>query len=190
VVDRLTLYAAKSIAKLLGDTVPGIDAAYITSSDFDYDKKPNPSNPRDTILRALPFIGVGVVSDDNVPFTVSANILYERNMVFNVEVLGTGISQLINLSGDVKQQLNRATHSVSGKVGVPLYDFGAPSGTFFDLKGAIPIFEYGATNYIGPSDELEQENRKYRSSTVIVLSAFKDKDAELIENLGNIGINE
>lgn len=188
--DRLTLYLAKSIAKYLGDNVSGIDAAYVTTPDFDYDQKPDPSNPRERIVRPLPFIGVDIINDERSPFTMSANILVEANMLFAIGVYAEGYSPLLNFTGDTKQALSNAAHPVSSEIGIPLYDFGTPSGTFYDLVGAVEIFDFGVTNYFGPSETSEFANWKNRSVTPITLSAFKDKNAELLESLGNININD
>jgi hypothetical protein len=188
--DRLTLYLAKSIAWFIGESVPALDGSYVTSPSFDYDQKPDPSNPRDKVKRLLPFVGVDMMNDERTPFTVSSNILYEANIVFNIGVYGSGYSDLLNLTSDVKQALAGAAHPVSNKVGVPLYDFGVPSGTFFDLVDAVAIFDPGITNYLGPTGVEQFNNLKHRSLTPVTFSAFKDKDAELLENLGNISIND
>lgn len=187
--DRLTLYLAKSVAKYLGDNVSGLDAAYVTNPDFDYDQKPDPSNPSQKIPRDLPFIGIDVVEDMRLPFTVG-NILYEANVIFNIGVYGAGYSSLLNVTGDMKQALAIAAHPVSSEVGIPLYDFATPSGTFYDLVGAVEIFDFGITNYFGPESAAEYGNWKHRSMTPVTFSAFKDKNATLLENLGNININD
>ena len=189
-VDRLTLYLAKSIAKHLEDNVAGLDDAYVVSADFDYDKKPDPTNPREKITRALPFVGIEIVEDERTPFSMSANILYEANMIFNIGMYASNVTPLLNFTGDMKQILVGAVHPVSGEVGIPLFDFGTPSGVFFDLVGAVEIFDPGISNYFGPSGTEEFNNRKHRSTTPVTFSAFKDKNAILLENLGNININD
>jgi hypothetical protein len=90
----------------------------------------------------------------------------------------------------MKQQLKLAEHSVSGKPGIPLYDFGTPSGVYFDLVNAVPIESLGSTAYFGPDNPMDQGNRRFRSLTPVVLSAFKDRSAELLEGLGNINVSE
>lgn len=187
--DRLTLYLAKSVAKHLGDNVSGLDAAYVTTPDFDYDKKPDPTNPRERIQRPLPFVGIDIVLDGRPPFTMG-NILVEANITFNIGMYGSGYSELLNATSDMKQVLAEAQHPVSAEVGVPLYDFGTPSGVFYDLVGAVEIFDFGTTNYFGPSDTSQFANWKNRSITPVTFSAFKDKSATLLESLGNININD
>ncbi len=188
--DRLTLYTAKSIAKWLGDNVSGLDAAYVVSDNFDYDKKPDPTNPRDKVARDLPFIGVQVLGDESNAWTVSGGRLWTADIEVRIAAYSTGISALMNLTGDTKQQLKVAVHPVSGKIGIPLYDFGTPSGVFFDLVNTFPIESLGQTEYFGSDDVKDQGNRKFRSYTPLFLSAFKDRSAELLESLGNINVAE
>ena len=188
--DRLTLFTAKSIAKWLGDNVSGIDAAYVTTPDFDYDKKPHPTNRSLVIDRPLPFITVETTTEFRGPFSVSANILYEVELVYNIGVYAESYSDCLNYTGDMLQSLSSAEHPVSSKVGVPLYDFDAVSGTFYDLVGAVQVMDLGVTAHFGPGTTDEQENRKHRSISPVTFTAFKDKSAKLLENLGNININD
>lgn len=186
--DRLASYLTKSVAKWLIDDL-SIDC-YVASPDFNYDRKPDPSNPRNTIARPLPFAVVELVSETLQPFTVSNNILHEAIIIINVMVCGSSYSNLVNLTSDVKQSLAGAAHPSSGKVGVPLYDFGTPEGSFYEMVNAVQINNLGTANYFGPSDTTELGNRKFQSVLPVEFSAYKDKNAELLENLGNISINE
>lgn len=189
-VDRLALYTAKSTAKWLLDNVVGIDSVYVVSPDFDYDKKPDPSNPRDRIARPLPFITVEIISEESNAWTVSGNRLWTADIELQIGVYGAGFAALQNMTGDTKQQLKLATNPSTLKPGIPLYDYGTPSGGYFDLVNTVPIESMDPTNFFGPDTVKDQGNRRFRSLTSLYLSAFKDRSAELLEGLGNINVFE
>jgi len=188
--DKLTHFLAKSIAKWLEDNAASLDDAYVMGPDFDYDKKPDVSDFSQRVKRVLPFVGIQVMQDLRGAFSVSANILQEADITYNIGVYAADIESLMDVTGEVKQALSSAAHPISNEVGIPLYDFDVVSGSFFDLKGAIDISDLGPSQFFGPSDTDEFENRKHRSITPVIFSAFKDKGAKLIENLGNISIND
>lgn len=186
-MDRLISYALRSLARHISVNVSGINAAYVVTPDFDWDKKPPSSNPGDaTVPRTLPYAGVVLINDNNPPFTVG-NILYEPTIQVNIEMCGTGFTEMVDITGDMKQSLRAAVNPITSGVGITLYDFATVSGLFYANAGTLQL-EIGQTEYFGPDTPAQQGNRKYLSITPVILSAFKDNTATLLESKGRVGL--
>jgi len=189
VADRVLDYGLKSLARFLKTVVSGINNAYVVSSDFDWDKRPTNAAPGNaTEQRPLPFAGVVLVADDDPPFTVG-NILYERNIQLNVELCCEDHTNMVQLTADMKQALRSATNAQTSDIGIVLYNFALASGSFFANAGTLQV-EVGQTQYFGPELPKHQGNRKYLSITPLMLTAFKDCTATLLENMGRVGLTD
>ena len=187
--DRVSEYAAKSLAKFLQSNVSGVLSAYVVTPDFDYDKKPVVTSPDKRETRLLPFFAIHYVSEFNTPFSIG-NILFNTDLELIVEVCSSDQLKLVQETSSMKQALRGATHPNTGEVGVQLFNFNVVSGSFYADGGCMQIWDIQSSVYIGPDDKTQFENRKFRSQTPITLSAFKDKTATLLENAGNIGISD
>ena len=130
-----------------------------------------------------------MMADDEPPFSISANILYERNIDYHITVCGNTYSEMINRTADIKQAMRTAVNPVTSGVGVTLYDFAVASGSFYATAGTMQV-EIGQSQYFSAADQSEEGNRKYRSVTPITLTAFKDATATLLENKGRIGLTD
>jgi hypothetical protein len=189
VTDRVVAYAEKSLAYHIDQEVGSFDKVYVVTPDFDWNNRPDPADPANkTLKRSLPFAGVVGMSDDTPPFTVG-NILYEQTITVNLHVLGTTYTQMKELTGDMKQSLKTAINPITSGVGIVLYNFAVASGGFYANAGTLQV-EIGESQYFGPVDESEEDNRKYKSITPIVLSAFKDSTATLLENKGRVNLTD
>jgi hypothetical protein len=187
--DRLNLYLQKSIAKWLEDNLT-IDNAVLVGPNFNWDAKPDVTDARKTVPRPLPFAGIATQSDEERPFTMSKNILSERDITVSVFICATNLTNLYNLTSDMRQTLRSASHPITGKIGVPLYDYAVVSGNYYNSPNTVDISEVSSPFYTGRNSTSEQGNRSYMSETLITFTAFKDATATLLENKGRIGINE
>jgi len=183
--DRVTDYAMKSTARHLETDVSMLDDAYVITPDFDWNRKPNPANLGNTkIVRGLPYAAVLMNLDATPPFTVG-NILYEQTIDTHIFVVASGYTQMVQATADVKQSLKGASNSITGSIGIPLYNFAVASGGFFANAGTLQV-EIGTTQYFAPEDTQQESNLKYRSVTPVTLSAYKDATATLLENKGRV----
>lgn len=188
-MDRVTDYSMKSLCRHLMTAVSGLVGAYQVSTDFDWDKSPNPSNPGNQLIpRLTPFIGAVIMSDIDKPFTMG-NILYEREIKIHLELCCQNHTQLMRLSSDVRQSLITAMNQETSSVGIPLYNYAVASGSYYANAGTLQI-ELGPTQYFGSDKSADQGNRKYLSITPIELSAFKDATATLLENMGRVDVTD
>lgn len=186
--DKVTTYSLNSLARYINVNVSGV-TAYVVTPDFDWDKKPNPAAPGNTVLaRPLPFVGIVLKTDEEPPWSIG-NILYEKNILLHVELCSTGFTDLVDQTSQMKQSLRAAVNPDTNNVGITLYNFALASGSYFANAGTMRV-EIGKSEYFGPDDTNEQGNRKYRSVTLMELSAFKDNTATLLENMGRISIND
>lgn len=191
VVDRVVDYGLRSMAKYLSDTVTTLSGVYVKTPDFDHNTRLNPSDPGGPRLRReTPYVGIMLVEDESTPFTMG-NVLYEQNIIVEVQVYGKTYTDMVQKTADVKQALRVAENDGTGNIGIILYNFAVPMSGFYANAGTLQI-EFGdiPTQYFGPADVQEEDNRKYNSITVIELTAFKDKSATLLENLGNVGLTD
>ena len=187
--DRVVDYGMRSLAKYIKVNVSGINNAYVVSSDFDWDNRPTSITPGNaTERRPLPFAGVVLVADDDPAFAVG-NILYEKNIQVNIELCGTDHTNLVQMTSDLKQSLRAAVNPSTNNIGIILYNFALASGSFYANAGTLQV-EVSQSQYFGPSSPKEQGNRKYMSVTPVLLSAFKDASATLLENMGRVGLTD
>jgi len=186
--DYIVDYASRSLAAFL-EREAGFAESYIINPDFDWDKKPDPDNPKKRIGRSLPYAGVILVQDSDQPFTMSANILRHRTIDYHIVILGTTYSEMVQKTSNMKQAIVSAVTPITGGVGITLYDFAAASGSFYAQAGTMQV-ELAATQYFGAASQEEEGNRKYRSITPIMLSMFKDSTATLLENKGRISLTD
>lgn len=188
-VDRITDYAAKSLARHIKVAVSGIDNAYVVTADFDWDNKPVPNNPGNvTTTRALPFAGVVLYRDNDMPFSMG-NILYERNIIMNIQVCAKSYTQLVEVSSNIRQSLRSAVNAQTSNIGIVLYNFALASGAYFANAGTLQV-ELGNTEYFAQNEPSEQTNRKFHSITMVELSCFKDVNATLLEGTGRINLTD
>lgn len=187
--DRLVTYAERSLAYHIDQQIADFDNVVVVTPDFDWNRKPDPSDPKNKSLpRALPYAAIVGMNDQQLPFTVG-NILYETAMMMSIHVCGSTYTQMKNLTADMKQTLRSAVNPITGGIGIVLYNFAVVSGSFYANAGTLGV-ELGITEYFGPADIQEQDNTKYRSVTPIVLSAYKDNTATLLENKGRLSFND
>lgn len=184
--DLVTDYASRSLAAFLESSV--FTEAYVVTPDFDWDKKPHPINLNKLANRETPYAAVLIRFDDDMPFSVSANILYERNIEYHVVVCGSSHTNMMQKTADMRQALRTAVSATSG-VGINLYDFAAPSGSFYTTAGTMQV-ELAQSQYFGAADQSEEGNRKFRSITPVSLTMFKDATARLLENKGRITLTD
>lgn len=188
-VDRVTDYGLKSLARHLETDVPMLRNAYVVTKDFDWNRSPDPSDPANNkVNRALPYAGVLLLDDDTPPFTVG-NILYEQQITSHIYAVASGYTQMVQATADIKQSLKTAVNADSGSIGILLYNFAVASGGFYAHAGTLQV-ELGTTQYIGPENVSEESNLQYRSVTPILLSAYKDATATLLENKGRINLTD
>lgn len=189
-MDLLTDYTGKSLCHFIETNVSGLLDATLITSDFDWDRKPDPRNPgNSSIARSLPYAGVLITFDHDFPFTVSANILYEKRIEYQIWIAARNHTELLNLTSNCRQCLNTAVNPITSGVGLPLYNFSVVSGSFYANAGTCQI-EMSNTEHFGPDDQLEEDNRKYRSVIPIALTAFRDVTATLLENKGRINLTD
>ena len=187
--DHLTDYASRSLVRHLETAVSGLNDAYALDTDFDWDKKPDPSDPHDkTVERQLPYAAVEITFDHDAPFSVG-NILYEREVMAHVWVAGDSHANMMQMTSTMRQSLISSVNPITSGVGVVLYNFAVASGAFFANAGTLQL-ELGQSQYFGAATQAEEGNKKYRSVTPITLSAFKDVTAVLLENKGRINLTD
>ena len=183
--DRITDYGMKSAARHLETDVSMLTNAYVITPDFDWNQRPDPTDPANNrVNRELPYAGVLITSDSTPPFSVG-NILYEQLLNTEIHVVASGYTQMMQATADVKQSLKGATNPITGSVGIVLYNFAVASGGFFANAGTLQV-ELGTTQYFAPNEVKQESNLKYRSITPVVLSAYKDETATLLENKGRV----
>lgn len=188
--DRVTDYALKSLAHHLDTDIATLDAAYVITPDFDWDHKPDPTSPGNkTLRRSLPFAGISIVNDSDQPFSVG-NILYEKNIDVWIHVCGQTYTQLVQIVADIRQSLRSATNPDNDDIGIILYDFSTVDGAFYLNAGTMHIDDISATQYFGPEDKTEEDNRKYRAIIPLRMTAFKDVTATLLENMGRVNLTD
>jgi len=186
--DRLVEFATKSLVHYI-ETNVSVDNAYIVTPDFNWDRKPDPLDPGNkTVDRGLPYAAVQLIEDREVPFTVSGNILYEANITVEISVCASTYTQCVRHTSDIKQALRTATSDTSG-VGITLYDFNTVEGEFYAAAGTIQLDIQGS-DFPAPEGQKQEGNYKYRSLTVVTLTAFRDATATLLEDKNRISINE
>ena len=186
--DRLFEYAARSLARHIENTV-GVSGTYIITADFDWDSKPDQANPGNgSTRRALPYAGVQVITESEMPFSVSSNILYDKEMLYHVWMCGSTFTERSRITSDLRQSLRSAVSITSG-VGITLYNFASPSGSFYSTGGTLQV-DLGETEIFDAADQKEEGNRKHRSVTPVFLTAFKDVTATLLENKGRINLTD
>lgn len=186
--DRLVDFATKSLVHYI-ETNVSVDNAYIVTPDFNWDRKPDPLDPGNkTVDRDLPYAAVQLIEDREVPFTVSGNILYEANITVEISVCAATYTQCVRFTSDIKQALRTATSNTSG-VGITLYDFNTVEGSFYAAAGTIQLDIQGS-DFPAPEGQKQEGNYKYRSLTVVTLTAFRDATATLLEDKNRISINE
>ncbi|MAE83252.1 MAG: hypothetical protein CMB80_10985 [Flammeovirgaceae bacterium] len=187
--DRVVNYGCKSLAYHIETDVTTFDNVYVVTPDFDWDKRPDPNDPSNrTLDRALPFAGIVLSSDITPPFSMG-NILYEQNFSVAIDVLGSTYSEMTDLTADMKQSLKTASNPITGSIGIVLYNFAVASGVFYANAGTLQV-DLGESQYFGPPDEDQEENRKYHSITLATLSAYKDSTATLLENKGRVNLTD
>lgn len=187
--DRVTDYAMKSFARMLETDVAILDDAYVVTPDFNWNTKPDPNDPgNDTIPLGLPYAGVLLNEDQAPPFTVG-NILYEPMLDTHLHVVGANYTQMVQATADCKQALRTAVNPDSGSVGILLYNFAVASGGFFAHAGTLQV-ELGTTQYFDANANKLESNLKYRSVTPVILSAYKDATATLLENKGRVDLTD
>ena len=171
------------------ETEVGVDNAYIVTPDFDWDRKPTTANPGNTTQsRALPYAAVELIRDEEIPFTSSANILYEANISVEVNVCASSYTSCVQFTSDIKQSLRTATSITSG-VGITLYNFAAVSGAFYATGGTMQV-DVQATEFPMPESQTREGNLKYRSITPVTLTAFRDATSTLLENKGRVNLTD
>jgi len=190
VADRVTDYASKSLARHLESDVGTFSDVYVVNPTFDWDRRPDPADPGGgTLPISLPYAGVLLARDGDPPFTVG-NILFERNLEYEMTILGSNYGEMVQLTADAKQSLRTAINPITSGVGVVLYNFAVASGAFFANAGTMQI-DIGQSEYFGPEDERqEKNNRTFMSVTPVFLTAFKDSTATLLENKGRVGLTD
>ena len=186
-VDRLVESSLKSLAYFLKNNVDGVSECWVGNPDFDYDKMPDSSNPNRMVSRPLPFMVVSPISDESVPFSMG-NILYEQNISVDIGVYDTDSTNLWIHTGSMKQALKEAVHPTTGEIGIQLLNIA--SGVVYPDAGCLQVELEGTEYFGGNASEDVSGNRRYSSHTIINLTAFKDKEATLLENKGNIGIDD
>ena len=186
--DRLVDYATKSLVHHI-ETNVGVDNAYVITPDFDWDRRPDPSDPgNSTIARALPYSAVELIRDESGPWSSSANILYESNISLEVSVCAATYTSCVQFTSDIRQSLRSAVSITSG-VGITLYNFAVASGSFYETAGTLQL-EMQGTEYPMAESQKEEGNVKFRSITPIILTAFRDATSTLLENKGRINLTD
>lgn len=186
--DRLFEYAARSLARHIESTIP-LSGTYIITADFDWDAKPLPGNIGNQVTkRMLPYAGVQVITEAEMPFSSSANILYEKELLYHVWVCGSSFTERSRVTSDLRQSLRSAVSATSG-VGITLFNFAVPSGAYYATGGTLQV-EIGQTEIFDAADQSEEGNRKHRSVTPVTLTAFKDITATLLENKGRVNLTD
>lgn len=187
--DRVADYATKSLARHIKVAVSGIDNAYVVSADFDWDKKPLSNNPGNTAsTRPLPFAGVVLINDNDMPFTVG-NILYEKTIRASIEMCASSYTQVVNMTSDMRQALRSAVNPSTSNIGIVLYNFAVASGSYYANAGTLQL-DLGQSQYFGQDEPAEHANRKFRSVTLVEMSCFKDVNATLLEGTGRINLTD
>lgn len=186
--DRVTDYAVRSLARHIKVAVSGIDNAYVVTPDFDWDKKPSPSNPNQVLDRPLPFAGIILKYENDPPFSMG-NILYEYMIDANIMICAKSHTELVNMTNDIRQSLRNAVNTETSNIGIVLYNFAVASGSYYANAGTLQV-DLGGTEYFGQDDESEQANKKHHSIVPITLSCFKDSTATLLENKGRINLTD
>lgn len=188
-MDKVSDYACKSLTRYLEIAMPTLDDSKVVSTDFDWDKKPAPSNlGNQQVARPLPFAGVVLVRDSDKPFS-QGNILYDREILVHVELCCRSYTELVNLTADMRQALRSATNAATSGVGIPLYNYAVVSGAYYANAGTLQV-DLGNSEFFGTETPLEQGNRKYLSITPVEMTAFKDVTATLLENMGRINLTD
>jgi hypothetical protein len=115
--------------------------------------------------------------------------LHERRIDYFIWVCASSYTELTQRTADIKQAIGSAVNPITSGVGITLYDFATPSGSFYATAGTMDV-EIGQSQFFNAADQSEEGNRKYRSVTPIMLSAFKDITASLLENKGRINLTD
>lgn len=188
-MDYLTDFALKSSCRYLETAVSGLLDAKQVTTEFDWDYEPNPSNPGNKKdRRRLPFVGAVLIKDQDDPFT-QGNILYDRKILIHFELCCESYTQLVRMTGDLRQALWSATNTETGGVGLTLYNYVEPSGAYYANAGTLQV-DVGASQYFGTEQKQDINNRQYLSITPVELTAFKDITATLLENKGRVNLND
>lgn len=188
-MDRLTEYAVKSLARHIAVNTSGLNSAIVIQNDTDWDRYPDPSDPGNkTLKRALPFAGIVLKRNLDEPFSIG-NILYSHEILVQVDICASSYTQLAQITPDVRQVLRTAVNTPNSAIGIPLFNYAVVSGSYFDIAGTMQL-DVGATEYFAAERETDQGNRKFYSTTLIEMNAFKDSTATLLENKGRISIND
>jgi hypothetical protein len=186
--DKLVDYATRSLVHHI-ETYVSVDDAYIVTPDFDWNRKPDPSDPgNQTVARGLPYAAIHLVGDLQSPWSVSANILYQSDISVEMHLCAGTYTSCVQSTSDVKQTLHNASSVVSG-VGITLYDFDTPSGGFYTAAGTLQVETQG-TEYSMAESQDEESNIKFRSVTPVSMTAFRDVTATLLENKGRINLTD
>ena len=186
--DKLVDYATRSLVHLI-ETKVSVDNAYIVTPDFDWNRKPDPSNPgNNTISRGLPYAAIELVGSLEQPWSSSANILYQSDITVDVHLCAGTYTECVQTTSDIKQSLNSASSVVSG-VGITLYNFASTSGSFYTTAGTLEVETQG-TEYAMAESQNEESNVKFRSITPVIMTAFRDVTATLLENKGRINLTD
>lgn len=187
--DKVVSFSEKSLAYHIKQNVSSFDNVYVITPDFDWNKKPDPSSPGNkTLKRSLPFAGVIGVNDITPPFSIG-NVLYEQNILMSIHVAGSTYTEMKQLTAEMKQSLKTAVNPITNNIGIVLYNFDVVSGSFYSNAGTMQV-EILDTQYFGPLEQSQDDNRKYKSVTAINLTAFKDSTATLLENKGRINLTD
>lgn len=194
-MDRFLDYSLKSLAWHIKNNVSSLTGAWVITPNFDFDRAPDPSDINNTIPRELPFATIQLVKDEVRAFSIG-NILYDHTIEVDLGVFASNATELFQLTGDMKQVLRTATHPETGHIGIPLLHIA--SGLAFPYQGHIKLdvdeysqgFSPGVSEPGSVVESVEEPgNRKFFTVTRAVLTAIKDKNSVLLENLGNINID-
>ena len=186
--DKLVDYATKSLVHHI-ETYVSVDNAYIVTPDFDWNRKPNPSDPGNkTTARGLPYAAVQLIGSLEEPWSSSANILYQSDISVDIHICAGTYTTCVQNTSDVKQSLNSASSVVSG-VGITLYDFATPYSGFYTAAGTLQI-ETKGTEYMMAESQDQESNIKFRSVTPVSMTSFRDVTATLLENKGRINLTD
>jgi hypothetical protein len=199
--DRLLDYSLKSLAYYLRSNMPADDYGdipncWITTPNFDFDRQVDPSNVNNTIDRELPFLAIQLVEDEVRPFSMG-NVLYEHNISVDLFVFAENATQMFQLTGDMKQVLRNATNPTTSQIGIPLINIASGIASAYvgcihlDVDEKYQAFSPGKSFPGGVDTSVEDPgNRKFFTVTRLMMTAFKDKESTLLENLGNCRLDD
>lgn len=189
--DRLPDVTVRSIAKWVKDNNYALDDAYVVTPDFDWDTKLNPVTGKRDIRRALPFAAVKLVDVQTEPYSVSNSRLVSKKITASVTVCTKNYNDQLKIPYDVEQSLNNAQtqHAVPhDRVIASGIDYGLPLWTGGGYSGTVNMEVMMNAPY--SPDDSQHQNLKYSNVILVSIDAWKDRDATLIENVGNMPIND